>query len=423
MSPDVYRRTTCRLCNSENLQLVLQLAATPVGDAYLPKDKLSEEQNVYPNDLFLCLDCYHAQLLDVINPDILYGNFTYKTAISLGLIEHFESYAEDVFERCRPSEESLVVDIGSNDGTLLGFFQKQGMKVLGVDPARAIAEDATARGIETLPTYFTSELAGTLKRERGAAQIITTNNTFANIDDLGDMLSGIRDLLGPDGVLVMETGYVVDQILNGVFDNIYHEHISYFCVTPLLDFLPAHGFKLFDVQKIDTKGGSIRCFIQLAEGTRPVSQAVSEIVAEEREKGFWGPEPYLVLAERIKEAGQQLETELAKLKGEGKRIAGFGASVGATTLLYEFGLDKYLDFLVDDNPVKHQTFSPGHHIPVLSPAALKERKPDFLVVLPWRYAETIMEKHWAFVEQGGNFIVPWPKLEVKKNPIDADELL
>lgn len=412
MTEDCIRRTTCRLCGSDNLQLVLQLAVTPVGDAYVTVDRLEEEQKTYPNDLFLCLDCSHAQLLDVIDPDILYGNFTYTTGISLGLAEHFEQYSCDVAARCHLPQQSLVIDIGSNDGTLLGYFKGQGHQVLGVDPARRIAESATARGIETLPAYFTAELARRIREQRGPAALITTNNTFANIDDLGDMMEGVRELLAPDGVLVMETGYVVEQVINGVFDNIYHEHISYFALTPLLKFFPKHGFKIFDVQTVETKGGSIRCYIQLDRGVRPESASLQRIAEDEKAKGFTGPAPYLELAGKIADAGRKLKVFLDEIKSGGASIAGFGASVGVTTLLYEFGLESYVDFLVDDNPLKHNTYSPGHHIPVYSPEALGKLKPDYLLILPWRYAAPIMARHRSYAEQGGRFICPWPRLRV-----------
>ncbi len=412
MKHDYYRRQNCRLCHSSNLELVLPLAATPVGDAYVSVAELGTPQPTYPNELFFCQDCTHAQLLDVIDPDILYGNFTYTTSISLGLVEHFQNYSNEALKRLKPAPGSLVVDLGSNDGTLLRGFQQGGMQVLGVDPAQEIAALATAAGIKTIPAYFNSELGEKLRAEQGAATIITSNNTFANIDDLSDFLAGVNALLADDGVLIVETGYVVEQIKNGVFDNIYHEHISYFSANSMQRLLPRHNLELFDLQLIDTKGGSIRFYIQRQAAGRPQSEIVENLCAQELAAGFGSTAPYLQLADQIKAAGQQLREHLEKLRQQGARIAGFGASVGTTTLLYEFALDPYLDFLVDDNPIKHNRFSPGHHIPVFGPQALKEKQPEYLVILPWRYAEPIMQKHADFKQQGGQFILPWPKLEV-----------
>src|SRR5579871_3505662 len=262
MSVTHYRRDTCRLCGAGELEMVVPLAATPVGDAYVPAEHLDKPQETYPLDIWLCRKCGLAQLIDIVDPKVLYVEYVYLTSISLGLVEHFRRYAEDVLRRIQPAKGALVADIGSNDGSLLKAFQDNGMKVLGIDPARDVGKLANERGVETLTTFFTADLARKLNQERGPAAIITANNVFANIDNVDDMIAGIREWLGPDGVFVFETSCVVDVLEKTLLETVFHEHISYFSVKPLEAFFRRNGMELIHVQRVPTKGGSIRSTVQ-----------------------------------------------------------------------------------------------------------------------------------------------------------------
>ncbi len=412
MNASVFRRNTCRLCGRYDLELVLQLAPTPIGDAYVSVEHLSKVQETYPLDLFLCHDCGHLQLLDVVDPEVLFGDYVYLTSSSLGLIEHFRRYADEVLASVMPPEGALVVDIGSNDGSLLKFFQDQGMHVLGIDPARDIARKATESGIETLSTFFTAELARKIKNERGPTAIVTANNVFAHIDNLGDVADGIRELLATDGIFVFEVSYLVDIIQKMLFDTVYHEHLCYHTVKPLDSFFCRHGMQLIDVQRIPTKGGSLRGTAQLAGGPWTVSPSVARLMAIETNLGLDRAETFRAFAVRIDSVKNQLLSLLRDFKVQGKTIAGYGASVTVTTLIYHFDLGDMLSFIVDDNPQKQNLFTPGHHIPVLSSQAIYERMADYVVILAWNYAQPIMKKHQAFLDQGGHFIVPLPRVEV-----------
>lgn len=412
MPADVYRRNNCRLCGGHDLELVFCLAPTPPADDYVPAERLNEVQEVYPLDLFFCRKCGHAQLLDVVPPEALFGNYIYLTASSPGLVEHFRRYADQVLTRVGPPRGSLVVDVGSNDGMLLKFFQEGGMCVLGVDPAREIARKATDSGIETLPTFFTLELAHRIKGERGPAAIITANNVFAHADDLADVTEGIRDLLAPSGVFVFEVSYLVDLIQGMVFDYIYHEHLCYHSVKPLDEFFRRHGMELVDVERIANKGGSLRGTAQLAGGPRQVSPSVAQLITLEEELGLHHSESFKLFATKIDSVKAELGSLLSDLRAEGKTVAGYGASATVTTLIYQFDLGEVLSFIVDDNPSRQGLFSPGLHIPVVGPQALYERKPDYVIILAWRFSKPILKKHQAFLAQGGHFIVPLPKVEV-----------
>jgi SAM-dependent methyltransferase len=410
----ITRRDTCRLCGSKDRELALPLEATPSGEDYIGKEELSLSQQCFPMDLFLCHSCGHAEFPDVIAPDLLYRNYKYRTSISLGLVEHFGRYAREVMKVVRPAKDSLVVDIGSNDGSLLRFFKEGGNRVLGVDPARAIAQTATAAGIETLPVYFAEPKAKEIRQSHGAATIITANNVFANIDDLTDFAAGVRELLAPDGVFVFETSYLLDVLGNMLIETFFHEHLSYFSARPLQAYFRRHGLELFDVQHVPTKGGSIRGFVQKAGGARPVTSAVSEQVSKETVFGLPTSEPYQACHKALKKVKTDLHDLISPWKKNGSVVAGYGASVGVTTLLYQFELGKALDFLVDDNPIRQGLFSPGQHIPVFASSDLYSRTANYVVVLAWAYLDPIMKKHAEFAKKGGQFIVPLPSVRVVK---------
>ena len=408
----VTRRDTCRLCGSRNRELVLPLAATPSGEDYVTADQLSQPQELFPMDLFLCRDCGHAEFPDVINPDLLYRDYKYQTSISLGLVEHFGRYADAVLAAVQPKAGSLVMDVGSNDGSLLKFFKARGHRVLGVDPATAVAGKATKGGVETLPTYFTAQLARQLRAQRGPAAILTANNVFANIDNLADFAAAVREMLAPDGVFVFETSYLLDVLPKMLIETFFHEHLSYFSVKPLQAYFRRHGMELFDIQRVATKGGSIRGFVQLAGASRPVKPAVAEQIALEGKAGVGRPDTYRACHERVNGIKNELHRRITDWKKQGKVVAGYGASVGVTTLLFQFELGELLEFLVDDNPIRHGLYSPGHHLPVLPSDALYSRKADYVVVLAWAYLDPIRKKHQKFTEQGGRFVAPLPKVQV-----------
>ena len=312
----------------------------------------------------------------------------------------------------RPAKGALVVDIGSNDGTLLRFFKAAGFKVLGVDPAREISEAANAAGIDTLCAFFTPEVAEKIKKERGPAAIVTANNVFAHSDDLAGMLRGIHALLAPDGVFACEFSYLADVVSKTLFDTIYHEHVAYHAVGPLKRFLETNGFELLEALRVDSHGGSLRAMAQKKGGPR-AGGSVAFRLKEEAVLGLGKPETMRSFAARIEKRKAELSELLKKLKAEGKRIAGFGAPAKATTLMHHFGLGKdVLDFIVDDSPWKQGLLSPGLHIPVVGSDELYKRKPDYVVILAWNFAAPIMNKHAAFRAAGGHFVVPLPELEV-----------
>jgi hypothetical protein len=284
------------------------------------------------------------------------------------------------------------------------------MRVLGIDPAREIARRATESGIETLPEFFTNEVARRIRREHGAAGIVTANNVFAHADDLADVAEGVRTLLASDGFFVFEVSYLLDIIENMVFDFIYHEHLSYHSVKPLRSFLRRHGMELIDIQRVPVKGGSLRCIAQPIDGCRMPSPAVAELVSLESRLGLDRHEIFGSFRANIEGIKSQLLGVLTDLQAQGKTFGGYGASATTTVLLHHFNLGNLLNFLVDDNPSRQGLFSPGHHIPVLGAQVIYERRPGYIIVLAWRYFEPIRRNHQRYLEEGGHFIVPLPRV-------------
>lgn len=408
-----FKRDDCRLCHSKKLKLVLKLASTPVADSYVKDPKI--KQPLFPLDLLLCMDCGNNQIRDIVDPDILYRNYLYESVSSLGFVKHFQDYAKTVVKKFKPnSSHSLIIDIGSNDGTLLRAFKSHGYKVLGIDPAARIAKEATLSGIETLPEYLSPKLAKKIKQQYGPAEIITTNNVFANVDDLDEFSKSVKEMLAKDGVFIFESFYMPDTVKNMVFDFIEHEHLTYFTVAPLSAFFQKHGLELIDAQRVKTKGGSLRFTVQREGGPRKKSQAINKFIAFEKRIGMHKPALYKTFAKRINKAKSDLIKQISRLKKSKASIIGYGASAQSTSLIYHFSLTDKLDYLVDDFKNKHNTFSPGCHIPVYPSQIIYGRKPEAIIIIAWRYAAPIIARNKKYLQQGGSFITPLPKLKITR---------
>jgi len=414
MMPKCRTRRNCRLCGSYKAVKVLSLTPTPPANAFVSQRQLGSTQERYPLNLRQCLDCGHVQLSEIIDPRILFENYVYVSGTSPVFVRHFEDYAKSIVSEYRISKGGFVLDIGSNDGTLLRFFQELGMEVLGVDPAVDIARKATESGVETLPRFFSAELADTIRVERRPASIITANNVFAHANDLAGFVQGVRNLLAQDGLFVFEVSYLLDVYEKTFFDTIYHEHLSYHTVGPLERFFNAHGMDLIDAVRVDTHGGSLRGVVQRIGGPRKKRKSVSRLIRLESQRGLYQPGTLRRFGKEIVSLKRRLQHLLRRLKENGARIAGYGAPAKATTLMYHFELGAdILDFIIDDSPLKQGLYSPGLHIPVLASSALYEKEPDYLLILAWNFADPIIEKNQAYREAGGRFIVPLPNIQVR----------
>jgi SAM-dependent methyltransferase len=395
------RRKDCRLCHDTDLSMALSLTPTPPANEFVANPKV--EQDCFPLELFKCNACEHYQLLDIVDPNRLFKNYVYVSGTSPVFVRHFRNYACDLVSSFDPAPKSLVVDIGSNDGTLLREFRNNGLRVLGVDPACNIATEAfDNHGIFTIDDFFNQEVAREIVEHHGKATLITANNVFAHADDLDEITLGVKNLLEDDGVFTFEVSYFGDVVAHNLFDTIYHEHLSYHTIKPLIKFFQKHSLKLFNVKHIDTHGGSIRGYV--CHASNPNHRAMDN--CHEGEINIAG------LSDKIEQLKQDLSARLHELKSQGKTIVAFGAPAKATTLMYHFDLGEgIIDFVVDDSLLKQGLYTPGKHIPVLSSSALYEQKPDYVVILAWNFAEPIIKQHQKFIEQGGHFIVPIPELK------------
>lgn len=406
-------RDTCRLCNSRDLTLVFELEPTPPANAFVKKEEVGKFQTIFPLNVYFCENCFHVQLLDIVDPKELFENYVYVSGTSPLFVKHFEEYSKFIIRTYLRHTPSFVVDIGSNDGTLLEFFKMAGHRVLGVDPAKEIANTAMEKGIETLPVFFDKEISKAIRTKYGGANVVTANNVFAHIDDLTGFIANVRDLLVNDGVFVFEVSYLADVVEKTLFDMTYHEHLAYHSVLPLISFFNSNGMELVEVTRVDTHGGSLRGIAQLKNGPYKASKVVEDAIKMEREIGLDKAVTFQKFAERINELKKKFQLLVTNLKSEGNTIAAYGAPAKATTLMYHFGIgNEIVDFIVDDSPLKQGLYSPGKHIPIFPPEAIYQKKPNYLIILAWNFAESIMTKHVKYGNEIGHFIVPLPSLTV-----------
>jgi len=392
------------------LKKVLTLGPTPLANAFLTEQQINIGEKFYPLDVYFCTNCHFLQLGHVVSPLLLFQNYVYVSSTSKVFIKHFEQYAERVYKRLKLNAGSLVIDIGSNDGILLKPFKKLGTKVLGIEPAENIAEIARAEGIDTISEYFSKKLAHFVVKKYGKADAITANNVFAHIDDLDEVIEGLKILLKDNGVFVMEAPYLIDFLQKRYFDLVYHEHLSYWSVDALQTLFKRFNMTVFFVEKVAVHGGSIRVFVKKEEGQFTVDKSVKQFLLKEGEMKLKDITTYLDYAQKVYENKVKLLLLLEKLKSEGKTIAAYGAPAKGNTLLNFFGIGtETLDFVVDDSKFKQGLFTPGKHIPVVPSQQLYEKKPDYVLILAWNFAESIMKTHDKYKNEGGRFIIPVPK--------------
>ena len=414
MQADLTTRTDCRLCRSENLEEVISLASTPPANELLAADQLDIRQDRFPLRLYFCHDCHHLQLLDVVSPERLFRHYVYVSGTSPVFRQHFRDYAASMVSQFALDSESFVLDIGSNDGTLLAAFKELGVShLLGIDPASEIAAAANAAGIPTIAEFFTPELADEIRNEHGAAALVVANNVFAHVDDLASIADGVVRVLDDRGVFTIEVSYLKDVLEKTLFDTIYHEHLDYHAVGPLQQFLEARGLRVIDAEEIDTHGGSLRLTAMKNGQDGDVKPTVAAMIEREQQLGLYNVRTYVQFQEKIDRLGAELVELLSRAKTEGKSVAAFGLPAKATTLMHQFNIDgRFIDYVVDDNPLKQGMYSPGFKIPIVPSDHLRENPPDYVIVLAWNFADSIVGKLDWFLQQGGRIIVPLPTLRI-----------
>tara|TARA_X000000950_G_scaffold181320_1_gene219876 strand:- start:6923 stop:8152 length:1230 start_codon:yes stop_codon:yes gene_type:complete len=401
----------CRVCNSENFTIVLKLKDTPLEDEFL---KRKIYQPTFPLELAICNECFYAFLTYVVSPDLSYKNYMYESSVTVGLNNHYDGYAKAIVENNNISPKSLAIDIGSNDGSMLRSFQKQKLRILGIEPAKEISRHANDKNLYTINDFFSLKLANKIVKEEGKASIITANYMFANIDNLDDFMQGINTLLNVDGCFCIQTGYHPLQFSKNMFDYIYHEHFSYFTLSSLTFLLNKYGLMIVDASITEPKGGSLRVIVKHKDKKYTQSKSLIDLLSKEENNNFNSAKVFYSLENNINEQKVRLITELEKIKKKNFKIAAIGASHSTTTLIYHFEIQRFLDFLIDDNEKKHNTYSPGNHIKVFNKNHLKSQNIKYLVILAWQHQETIINKYRQFLESDVTVIIPLPKFKVMK---------
>jgi SAM-dependent methyltransferase len=406
------KRKSCRLCDSSRIDLVIPLAPTPLAEKYFHDSETAGSQEFYDMDLYMCRDCGCVQLLEVVDPKVLWDDYTYHSGQTRGILDHFEECAQSIFERHSPTKESLVVDIGSNDGSFLRCFKKRGLSVLGIDPATEIARKATQSGIETMAEFLTSDLAEQVKSKHGPASIVTAFNVFAHTDDMQAMAQSIRHLLAPDGLFVFEVSYLLDIIDGMLLGTFFHEHLCHHSVSSLDKFLERNGLQLIDVQRVSIQGGSLIGTAQLVGGSLPVSPSVQASLDLEGKRMLNHSDGIRIFADKLNNLHCEVSERSAAWKDQGKSIAGFGAARSGNTLIAQMGLGTSISFIVDDHPQKVNKYIGGYGIPVLPTSELNQRQPDYTFILAWIHAKKIIESNQEYLKSGGKFVVCCPDLKI-----------
>lgn len=410
-SKQVFKLNVCRMCKGASLREVIKLAPTPPANAFLKEKQLEDPEPFFPLKVNFCSDCGQLQLTHVVSPELLFRNYVYVSSTSPIFVAHFEEYANDLIHRFDLDKTSLVVDIGSNDGILLKPLKKAGIKILGVDPAIGIAKKATSEGIETLPHFLNTKLAKNVVKKYGYADVVCANNAFAHIHDLDEIVNSVKILTHSEGVFVIEFPYLIDFIQKNYFDLIYHEHLSYLSVRSLAALFKRHDMEIFDVKKVDSHGGSLRVYVKKVESLRKIQKSVLEYIKKEEEQGLDSINTYLKFSKKIEYNKTTLVALLKKLKRNGKSIVGYGAPAKGNTLLNYFKIGpKILDYIVDDSNYKQGSYTPGTHILVVPSSQIIKTKPDYVLILAWNFADSIMKKLEGYKKQGGHFIVPVPEV-------------
>ena len=402
----------CIVCSSDDVQEFLGLGCMALANSFLTKEELSKPEPKYPLRVGFCHNCSHVQLMEHVPPSAMFENYLYISSMSDTLKAHLYDLARVVTENYHLGPDDLVIDIGSNDGTLLSGFKRYGVKTLGVDPARNLAELASKVGVETYTEFFGSETAAQIAERWGKASAITATNTFPHIPDLSDFLSGIDTVLTSDGVFVIEMHYLVDLLEQGAFDTIYHEHVSYWALGPMVYLFNKYGMHVVDVERLPLHHGQLRVFVH-RKGHGEVQSSVAKILEMERSREIHQFETYEHLAQSAARIKRDLHRTIKDLLAQGRRVVGYGAPAKASTLLGFLDIGPgMIEYIADRSPLKQGRYTPGMHIPIVAPKRLLEDQPDYVLLLAWNFSEEIMEQQEEYRRQGGKFIIPVPEVKV-----------
>ena len=392
---------------------VLDLGKMPLSNGFLKENDLNKPEKKFPLIVYFCRNCGLLQLLDIVKPELLFGNYYYLTSASKPLADHFMKFGKILAKGFIRSKDDLAIDIGGNDAVLSGSIKNR-CRVLNIEPARNIAKISRKNGIETINEFFSEKLAKDISKKYGPARIITASNVFAHVDNLEDFIKGVKILIGEKGIFAIEVHWVANLLGlagTGGFDQIYHEHLCYFSLSALEKLFNKFGLKIFGVELIPIHGISLRVY---AGRNYKAAGSVRALLKKEKELGLDKTKTYLDFAKRVVKNRDRLRSQLKALRrgsGQAKKIVGYGAPAKGNILLNYCGIDnKILDFIVEDSPLKQGLYTPGTHIKIYPAERLKDNPPDYILLLAWNYADAIIKKEAALLKRGVKFINPYEPL-------------
>ncbi len=400
----------CQICSGSKLHKFLSLGHQPVPDVFLTKEQLNEPETTYPLDAYFCEDCCLVQLGYAVNPEILFKEYHYNTGTNESLKRNFKQLVDLIVKKFNMSKKDFAIDIGSNDGTLLEGYLPYNVKILGVDPS-SVADIAIRKGIPTIKDFFNEETAGKITKKYGKAKIITATNVFAHIRDFDSFMKGIKKLLGDDGIFVTESHYLLSMINEMQYDSIYHEHLRYYSLKPLIKLFERFEMQVFDAEKITTHGGSIRVYA-CHKNSHKISRKITEMAKIEKKAGLYKKETFFGYGKKVLENKLRLQEMLIRLKKKNKKIVGIGAPAKGNTLLNYCNITPgIVDYIAETSRLKIGKFTPGMHIPVVDESMLFKDNPDYALLLSWNIKEILMPK---LRKSGykGKFIIPNPAPEI-----------
>ncbi len=405
----------CRFCQNPLKHTFVDLGMSPLSNGFLKSKQLNKAEKFYPLHAHVCEKCFLVQLQEFESPDHIFANdYAYFSSYSDSWLKHAKQYAELMISRFQFNQSSQVMEIASNDGYLLQFFQAQNIPVLGIEPATNVAQVAIEKGIDTLVKFFGVETAKELVGQGKKADLLLGNNVLAHVPNINDFVAGMKIVLKPEGVITMEFPHLLRLIEQNQFDTIYHEHFSYLSFVTVEKIFAHHGLTLFDVEELPTHGGSLRIYAKHSESNEiKIEHRVEKLKEVEKQKGLSDLQTYLSFSQKVRDTKRKLLSFLLKVKMDGKTVVGYGAAAKGNTLLNYCGIrTDFIDYTCDRSPHKQGKFLPGTHIPIYSPDKIAETKPDYVLILPWNLKEEVTQQLSYIREWGGKFVVPIPEVEI-----------